>query len=431
MSEWKTLSIPEFADVISGATPATNVQEYWDGEIEWVTPVDLSKLNSRFLKSTIRKISKKGLENSSVGLIPAYNVVMSSRAPIGYFAIPMKNFTTNQGCKSFRLYPQQDAEYHYYNFQLNIDYFKRFGSGSTFAEISKSDIEKLSFRIPTSLAEQRKIARILSTVDAVIEKTEAAIAKYKAIKAGMMRDLFIRGIDLATGKLRPSYEESPELYKPSELGWVPKDWEIGILDDVVINHHSGIYKKSDLYGVGCNIVGVSDLYYHDSINGQIFRQVPLTQTEKDSFSLNEGDLIYGESSLVLDGIAKALWVTQKGSGTVFAWHTRRMKIDRKILLPQYLYFLLSSDKIRSYIMSVATQTALTGITTKDYFKTPVLMPKKKEQEAIELRLDSLDTMIQAEISNNNKQKAIKQALMSDLLTGKVRVKYEEEKVEVM
>ena len=63
-----------------------------------------------------------------------------------------------------------------------------------------------------SFPEQRKIARILSTVDAVIEKTEAAIAKYKAIKAGMMRDLFTRGIDLATGKLRPSYEEAPELY---------------------------------------------------------------------------------------------------------------------------------------------------------------------------------------------------------------------------
>jgi len=431
MSEWKTLTILEFADVITGSTPSTSVQEYWDGDIEWVTPVDLSKLNSRFLKSTIRKISKKGLEKSSTGLIPAYNVVMSSRAPIGYFAIPTKDFTTNQGCKSFKLFPLQDSEYHYYNFLFNIDYFKRFGSGSTFAEISKTDIEKLSFNIPTSLSEQRKIARILSTIDAVIEKTEAAIAKYKAIKAGMMRDLFTRGIDLATGKLRPNYQEAPDLYKPSDLEWVPKEWEVDILNNVVINHHSGIYKKSDLYGEGCNIVGVSDLYYHDSINGQIFRQVPLTQTEKDNFTLNEGDLIYGESSLVLDGIAKALWVTQKGAGTVFAWHTRRMKIDTQRISSQYLYFLLSSPKVRSYIMSVATQTALTGITTKDYFKTPVLIPKRKEQEIIEHRLGVLDLMIKEEITNHTKQKSIKQGLMSDLLTGKKRVTYEEEKAEVM
>jgi len=101
-----------------------------------------------------------------------------------------------------------------------------FIKGGTRSKLNQADLKEIAFIHPTSLAEQRKIARILSTVDEVIEKTEAAIAKYKAIKAGMMRDLFTRGIDLKTGKLRPSYEEAPELYKESELGWVPKEWEV-------------------------------------------------------------------------------------------------------------------------------------------------------------------------------------------------------------
>ena len=76
-----------------------------------------------------------------------------------------------------------------------------------------------------SLLEQRKIARILTTLDNLIEKTEALIAKYQAIKQGMMHDLFTRGVD-AHGHLRPPQAEAPDLYKQSELGWIPKEWEV-------------------------------------------------------------------------------------------------------------------------------------------------------------------------------------------------------------
>ena len=104
-------------------------------------------------------------------------------------------------------------------------YFYQVANGSTRYGLTINDIEDTCIYAPTSLAEQRKIAGILSTVDTVIEKTEATIAKYQATKAGMMQDLFTRGIDPSTGKLRPRQEEAPELYKQSELGWVPKEWE--------------------------------------------------------------------------------------------------------------------------------------------------------------------------------------------------------------
>ena len=74
------------------------------------------------------------------------------------------------------------------------------------------------------LPEQRKIARILSTVDDLIERTEALIAKYRAIKQGLMHDLLTRGVD-ASGRLRPPREEAPGLYRESAVGWVPREWE--------------------------------------------------------------------------------------------------------------------------------------------------------------------------------------------------------------
>ncbi len=84
-------------------------------------------------------------------------------------------------------------------------------------------IKELQLLLPP-LPQQRKIARILTTLDNVIAQTEALIAKYQAIKQGLMHDIFTRGVD-ATGKLRPPQSEAPELYKQSDLGWIPKEWE--------------------------------------------------------------------------------------------------------------------------------------------------------------------------------------------------------------
>ena len=97
------------------------------------------------------------------------------------------------------------------------------------------------------LSEQRKIAKILTTVDNLIEKTEALIAKYQAIKQGMMHDLFTRGVD-AHGHLRPPYDEAPELYKESELGWIPREWEVALVDHVlerIIDYRGKTPTKTD------------------------------------------------------------------------------------------------------------------------------------------------------------------------------------------
>jgi len=426
MSEWKTLTVPEFTDVISGSTPATSIGEYWDGDIEWVTPVDLSKLHSRYLKSTIRKISKLGLGNSSTGLIPANNVVMSSRAPIGYFAIPTNDFTTNQGCKSFKLYPQQDAEFHYYNFLLHIDYFKRFGSGSTFAEISKSDIEKLSFNVPTSLAEQRKIARILSTVDAVIEKSEAAIAKYKAIKSGMMRDLFTRGIDLNTGKLRPRYEDAPELYKQSELGWVPKEWEIVKLENACIKIQDGTHFSPQttigpyMYVTSKNI----RFGYLDMMNvGWISEQEHVDIYKRC-------DVKFGDVLLTKDGAntGNVAFNNIKEEFSLLS-SVALLRCDEIIYHNYFLFYTLFSPQLQQVMTDLMSGNAITRLTLTKINSIIVQKPCYVEQCAIASKLKTIHTLEEHEIKVLQKNMALKSALMSDLLTGKVRVKYEEEKAE--
>ena len=94
--------------------------------------------------------------------------------------------------------------------------------------LSSRVVRKLLFPTPP-IPVQRRVLAILSTLDETIEQTETLIAKYEQIKAGLMHELFTRGVT-PNGKLRPTRAEAPQLYKESPLGWIPKEWEVQRLD---------------------------------------------------------------------------------------------------------------------------------------------------------------------------------------------------------
>ena len=128
-----------------------------------------------------------------------------------------------------------------------------FIKGGTRAKLNQWELRQVLIPAPP-LPQQRKIAAILTTVDRLIEKTEALIAKYQAVKQGMMHDLFTRGVD-PHGHLRPPQTEAPNLYKQSELGWVPKEWEVVCLGRLYGSpSRNGLYKPPKFYGDGCPMV---------------------------------------------------------------------------------------------------------------------------------------------------------------------------------
>ena len=193
------------------------------------------------------------------------------------------------------------------------------------------------------------------------------------------------------------------------------------MGSVVKRHNSGIYKKSELYGRGCNIVGVADLYDIGSIDGQRFAEVPLSAAEQAKHTLHADDLLYGESSLVREGIARTVHVTERGAGTAFAWHTRRYAIDQRRLLSSYAYYYLQSHFARKHMMDHAIQTAITGINTAAYFSCPILVPPIPEQRAIAAALSDVDALLAGLDRLIAKKRDIKQAAMQQLLTGQTRL----------
>ena len=136
MKEYK---IEEIATVVSGGTPSTKISTYWNGDIIWLTPKDLSSNTQKRIFKSINTITEDGLKNSSATMLPIDTVLLSSRAPIGYLAIAGVPLCTNQGFKS--MICNQEIilpEYLYYYLQTKVEDLNNISTGSTFKELSGS-----------------------------------------------------------------------------------------------------------------------------------------------------------------------------------------------------------------------------------------------------------------------------------------------------
>lgn len=191
MSEWKEYKLEEIAEVIGGGTPDTSNAEYWNGDIPWLTPKDLTGYNGIFISKGERYITKKGLDNSSAKLLPPGTVLLSSRAPIGYVAIACNSICTNQGFKSIICNPQiVDNLFMYYWIKNNVEYLQSLGTGTTFAEISGSVVKSINVVIP-SLDIQHRIASILTSLDDKIDLLRRENATLEAMAETLFRQWFV------------------------------------------------------------------------------------------------------------------------------------------------------------------------------------------------------------------------------------------------
>lgn len=168
-------------------------------------------------------------------------------------------------------------------------------------------------------------------------------------------------------------------------------WEQRKLGDLVISHNAGIYISKEDYGTGTNVIGVGNIYDNDIFDGEIYRLGPVND---EKFLLEENDLIYGESSLVPEGIARTVCVGKNGVGSAFAWHTRRVKLDQSVINSHFATLELNYNiDVRKYLISVSTQTALTGMTTEGYFGVTLSLPTVEEQAHISSLFKQLDHLI--------------------------------------
>ena len=157
------IKLSDLTNIYTGTTPKTEIKEYWNGLIPWVTPAELDK-DSYIITDTERHITEKGQKSKSLTMMPIGTVLLSTRAPIGKVAICGVPMTCNQGFKNFECLEKLHPTYLFYLLKLNNDWLQTQGTGTTFKEISKSKAGNIRIPVPT-MSDQKGFAQFYNLVD--------------------------------------------------------------------------------------------------------------------------------------------------------------------------------------------------------------------------------------------------------------------------
>lgn len=184
---WEKKKLGEVYTIISGTTPDTNEQKYWNGTNLWVTPAELN--NEIYINTTARKITDEAIKAKSLKVIPKFSVLLSSRAPIGKLAINTADMYCNQGFKCFINSKVLHSIYTYFYLLHRVEYIQSLGRGATFKEVSKEIVANIEIQVPP-LDLQNQFAEFVEQVEKNKENTKSSLNQLETLYNALMQEYF-------------------------------------------------------------------------------------------------------------------------------------------------------------------------------------------------------------------------------------------------
>jgi len=410
----------DIAKTFAGGTPSRAIPEFFGGNIPWVKSTEV---NQSFVDRTEEHITDKAIKSSSAKWVKNGSVLVAMYgATAGQVSELKIDAATNQAVLAIDSDGSVSNKFIYYYLINAKEKLLYLAQGSGQPNLSKTLVDSLVIKYP-SLDKQHKIAKILTTIDQLIEKTQVLIDKHTAIKQGMMADLFTRGIDFSTGQLRPPVEQAPHLYKERGFGWIPKDWDVCQLKDYISLVKSGLSRKIVEEDIGIPVMISGNIQ-----DGKLdFKNIKYWY-RKDPQGANIENYILDDKDILLcfinsvEQIGKVCIYRDIGRESIYTTNLFRIK-PSEITESKFLYSLLSSSIVQEEIKNI-TKPAINqaSFTTGDFKKIPVPLIDKNEQDIIVKHLNIVSEKIEKERCLLEKLRTAKYGLMQDLLTGKVSVK---------
>ena len=397
--EWEVEPLYYLGQIYSGGTPDTEVEEYWNGDIAWCTPSDITKLDTKYIESTEVKITVKGLKESSATLLPPRSIVVCTRATIGTAAICNTEIATNQGFKNIIPNEKANPEWLYFIIIYSKLRLVRLGCGSTFLEVSKKDFSRFKIPVPP-LAEQKKIAEVLGLWDKAIEKQSQLIEQLTLRKRGLMQQLL-------TAKRRLPVFSGP--WKKVRLGEICERVTRKNTEDnknvMTISAQRGFVVQTDFFNksVASETLESYYLVFKDEFcyNKSYSNGYPMGAIKR----LSEAD----------KAVVTSLYICFKVKSSM------RVSID-------YLAYYFDNGGLNKGLTKIANEGGrahgLLNVTPTDFLGLMFGIPSFEEQTAIAQVLTAADREIELAQQKLELLRQQKRGLMQQLLTGKKRVKYE-------
>ncbi|WP_413732981.1 restriction endonuclease subunit S [Sodalis sp. RH20] len=306
-------------------------------------------------------------------------------------------------------------------------------AATTVKHLSVKDLAKAKAKVP-DVEVQKKIAAILTTIDNAIEKTETLIAKYQQIKAGLMHDLFTRGV-LPNGQLRPPRIQAPELYQETAIGWIPREWKVPTLEELLAplpnNIRSGPFGsallKHELVEDGIPLLGIDNVHverfepeFRRFVNERKFKELA-------KYRVRPRDVVI----TIMGTVGRCCVIPDNLELGLSSKHLWTMTFDLEKVIPELICWQLNHSAWAKAWFRRAMQGGIMDAIQSSTLKTLHLpVPDINEQTLIYARYVKVSAQIQQESSLLKKLRKQKRGLMQDLLTGKVPVQVNELDMEV-
>jgi type I restriction enzyme S subunit len=359
--KWETKRVGDVCQILNGGTPKTGVKDYWDGDIAWITPKDMGKLEDVYVSRTERRITQAGVQNSSAKLLPPGSIILSTRAPIGHLAINEVPMTTNQGCKGLVLNDKVNNKYLYYYLKSNVELLDSLGSGTTFKELAGSKLADVPLPLPP-LPEQQRIVTKLDAAFAALSEAEANVERNRA-NARELFESYLNGVfeGREDGTRTPMLE---------------------LCEAIVDCEHKTAPTQSEGYpSIRTPNIGRGELLLDGvyRVSEETYRQwsrraIPMP-----------GDLILareapaGNVAVIPDGLQPCL-----GQRTVL------IKPKREVVRPKYLMYELLSASMQERLLDHSQGATVQHVNMKDIRALPIpKLPSLAEQDRVVNQVESI------------------------------------------
>ena len=373
---WEQRKLGDVADIVGGGTPSTAISEYWDGDIDWYAPAEIT--NQIFVNSSQKKITAEGLNNSSAKMLPVGTVIFTSRAGIGKTAILTKEGCTNQGFQS--IIPHKDELDSYFIFSRTDElkqYGETIGAGSTFVEVSGKQMTNMIISIPTTMVEQRQIGTYFRNLDNLITLHQRKLDRLKNIKKSMLDKMLPKDGEVVPEIRFKGFTDAWEQRKLGEIADRYDNLRIPVAANLRISGSTPYY--------GAN--GIQD--YVDGY------------THEGEFILVAEDGANDLKNYPVKSVKGRIWVNN---------HAHVLQGKNEIADNKFLAFAISQADIESLLVGGGRAK----LNAEALMEINLLLPEKQEQVSIGNYFVNLDNLITLHQRKLDKLKNIKKSMLDNM-----------------
>jgi type I restriction enzyme, S subunit len=404
---WTWVKLGDIGDVVGGGTPSTSIEEYFDGDIFWITPADLTGFKNKCISKGRRNITEAGLKNSSARLIPKGSVLFSSRAPIGYVVIASNELCTNQGFKSVIPNKKVDSEFVYYFLKSAKQLAEKNASGTTFKEISAKNFANLPFPLPP-LPEQKKIVEkieeLFSGLDNGVASLKKAKAQIRLYRQSVLASAF-------NGKLIDNQEYDAKLIKD-------------VFELIDGDRGPNYPKRQDYRETGhCLFLSTKNV----RPTGFLFNEVVFID-EKKHKELRKGTLSKGDIILTTRGtVGNVAYYDDSVKYDVVRINSGMLilRMKEKNYIPKFVIYYVQSPQFNLQIKQKITGTAQPQLPANILKGFSIPIPSIAQQtqivEEIEKRFSEADNLEKAIDESLTKSETLRQSILKQAFSGKLKM----------